>query len=532
MANKLTTLICFVFFCGICHATPVISTISSTSISDNDSISLTGSGFGTNSRDIEWLGGSNGVIESGTIDAAFSRTNWTVAPTDSTSQAPAYSSTKAHSGSKSIMSSYPVESQYTSDYTYNHDGTVISEIYITYWTYFDRGSQPSGHQWKMWRLRDVSGVGDTDSEIMYSNWHKPDGTNHQSYVMLLCDWDDYSKCYEDSDTGDMYTGMLPLGSWYRMEITAHESDFDTNNGSLDMRYDDQSNTTHQLFSHSGIMTKITGTNGWRRFVFQNYLGNIFKGWLEIKYSNDGGSTFTGNSGEDLGTYIGLRYSLISQINSDTTYEYLYTWAARGSYEGPQGAGVEIGNGSDGNPIYFWVKYADDASGTNLNDNEGTYIGVAVGPSSTESTNPADYTWRTWASAKSTTPLSAVDPTNNYLGNGTTEKIYIDDIYIQCGSTAHIEIGDSSVYANVVHKEIQYPTAYNSTGITFTANQGSFENGSTAYVFVIDEDGSANATGEAITFASGGGASVPSPRIGTSGPAMKISSGSPVTRIGN
>ena len=127
---------------------------------------------------------------------------------------------------------------------------------------------------------------------------------------------------------------------------------------------------------------------------------------------------------------------------------------------------------------------------------------------------------------------------NYVGNHTDGAfvsdayIYIDDIYISLSTSARIELADTSSWSSRTHSEIQCPATWNNNEITFNVNQGSFSLNDTAYVFVIDSNGTPNATGETVTFTSGGGASAPSPRIGTSGPAMKISSGSPVTRIGN
>lgn len=52
-------------------------------------------------------------------------------------------------------------------------------------------------------------------------------------------------------------------------------------------------------------------------------------------------------------------------------------------------------GSDGKSLFTWVKYADDASGTNMSDNATgkKYMGIAYNKTSaTESTTASDYTW--------------------------------------------------------------------------------------------------------------------------------------------
>lgn len=62
-------------------------------------------------------------------------------------------------------------------------------------------------------------------------------------------------------------------------------------------------------------------------------------YLHIKYSNDGGKTFTSNSGETVGDYIGTctNYNL-----NDPTTVASYTWAKIKGPQGPQGAKGETG----------------------------------------------------------------------------------------------------------------------------------------------------------------------------------------------
>jgi hypothetical protein len=110
---------------------------------------------------------------------------------------------------------------------------------------------------------------------------------------------------------------------------------------------------------------------------------------------------------------------------------------------------------------------------------------------------------------------------NYWGNistgsGTKEKVYIDDIFIQVGTQARVEIGDSPTWANCKHREIQVPTAWASSRVAFTFNQGSFAAGGSVYLYVVDLDGNvsdmdpnqAGAQGYPITI--GGGGSITPP----------------------
>jgi len=63
----------------------------------------------------------------------------------------------------------------------------------------------------------------------------------------------------------------------------------------------------------------------------------------------------------------------------------------------------------------------------------------------------------------------------------------DDIYID-NSWARVEIGNASNYGACTHREIQIPTNWTSSQISFIANQGSFTTGSDLYLFVVDENG--------------------------------------------
>ena len=113
-------------------------------------------------------------------------------------------------------------------------------------------------------------------------------------------------------------------------------------------------------------------------------------YLHIKYSNDGGSTFTSNNGETVGAYIGT----CTDFNqADPTTVSAYTWA---KIKGEQGVpGVQGPAGSDGKTYYTWIKYANDSSGSGMSDlpDGKKYIGMAYNKTtSVESTNASDYTW--------------------------------------------------------------------------------------------------------------------------------------------
>jgi len=148
-------------------------------------------------------------------------------------------------------------------------------------------------------------------------------------------------------------------------------------------------------------------------------------YFHIKYSNDGGTTFTANSGEDAGIYMGT-YS--DNIVADSTSVSAYTWVKAVGDQGIQGE-----PGEDGSPRYIWIKYATDINGSNLSDDptNRTYIGVAYNKLvSSESTTPSDYTW------------SLIKGTDGTDGDDGT---IIDEIYIPLYYPAHNSYVSTSEY---------------------------------------------------------------------------------------
>lgn len=103
------------------------------------------------------------------------------------------------------------------------------------------------------------------------------------------------------------------------------------------------------------------------------------------------------------TYIGIAYNQTSQTPSSNYSDYQWS-----KFRGDDGASIK---GDDGKTLYVWIKYADDAKGTNMSDApEGkTYMGMAWNkPTSKESTNAADYSWSLIKGADGKTPVKGVD----------------------------------------------------------------------------------------------------------------------------
>jgi hypothetical protein len=121
-------------------------------------------------------------------------------------------------------------------------------------------------------------------------------------------------------------------------------------------------------------------------------------YLHVKYSNDGGATFTASSGETVGTYMG---TCVDTNVADPVTVGAYTWVLIKGADGTNGTngtnGLPGTPGADGATLYTWVAYANDSAGSTGFTigawTNQTYIGLANNKTTaTEGTNPADYTW--------------------------------------------------------------------------------------------------------------------------------------------
>lgn len=112
---------------------------------------------------------------------------------------------------------------------------------------------------------------------------------------------------------------------------------------------------------------ISGTNG----------ADGKTSYLHIKYSNDGGKTFTGNSGEDIGAYIG---TCVDYAKDDPTSVGTYKWAKIKGEAGAKGDKGDTGKGVKSTSVAYQVS----TSGTTVP--AGTWSG------SVPSASAGQYLW--------------------------------------------------------------------------------------------------------------------------------------------
>lgn len=86
------------------------------------------------------------------------------------------------------------------------------------------------------------------------------------------------------------------------------------------------------------------------------------------------------------------------------------------------------------------------------------------------------------------------------------RTWWDDIYVD-RTWARVMLSNSSTWGTASSGplyEIQIPTAWSNTSITVQINIGEFSNGATAYLYVVDANGDANAPGFPVTIGGSGG----------------------------
>lgn len=116
-------------------------------------------------------------------------------------------------------------------------------------------------------------------------------------------------------------------------------------------------------------------------------------YMHIRYSNDGGITFTANNGKTVGDYLGI----YSDTNADDStsvndYQWIKIVGARGSNGANGTNGVD---GTDGQTTYVHIKYSNDGGVTLTGGNgsdPGAYIGVRTDFNSEATLDPTAYSW--------------------------------------------------------------------------------------------------------------------------------------------
>ena len=173
---------------------------------------------------------------------------------------------------------------------------------------------------------------------------------------------------------------------------------------------------------------IPGTNG----------ANGQTSYLHIKYSDDGGSTFTGNNGELPGAYIG---QYVDFTQADSSDPKKYTWSKIQGEQGPRGLqglqgekgeqgipgpkGETGATGAAGKTSYFHIKYSNDGGKTftgNNGEDVGDWMGTYVDFTQSDSGSVSAYKWMKTKGAQGAKGDQGIPGTNGT--NGQTSYLHI------------------------------------------------------------------------------------------------------------
>lgn len=87
--------------------------------------------------------------------------------------------------------------------------------------------------------------------------------------------------------------------------------------------------------------------------------------------------------------------------------------------------------------------------------------------------------------------------------------YMDDVYMD-NTWARVELGNSPIYNNCTHREVQTPVSWTGNSINIRVNAGSFPTNAPVYLFVVDSNGDVNGTGFPLTLGVGSTGGGPGP----------------------
>jgi hypothetical protein len=243
------------------------------------------------------------------------------------------------------------------------------------------------------------------------------------------------------------TDQIATSGWSSPKVLAQKGDTGADGTSIDVQYSTDnvtwtSNPAGAKYIRTGTKVPPATTFTYGAGVkFVPELGveytvvNGQTSYLHVKYSNDGGSTFTANSGEDVGSWIG---TYVDFTQADSTSVSSYTWVKIKGDDGtsidvqystnnvtwtsnPAGAkyirtGTKAAGASsftytagvkfvpelgveytvvNGQTSYLHIKYSNDGGSTftaNSGEDVGSWIGTYVDFTQADSTSVSSYTW--------------------------------------------------------------------------------------------------------------------------------------------
>jgi len=264
----------------VANAAPSVRGLAGSAANDQ-TIVITGTGFGTNSLRQEWLGGTTGAVDSLAVGTRFDQTGrpgWSLL-TPSTPTYPRVSSERSWSNGKSVVFDTRGTTEYKQTLFYDTGSAGYSNLYTNALIYLDHDTLQSGSylQWKILRWYKVADVLDHINNLSGAYMSNPMGSGH---VGVFTGWNTNQGQYAYWFDTNGRQNLPGRGAWYRYETWLRmNSSPGTADGRFRVRVTNPStgavvtdNTiTSIIFNGSG------DTGNFRYLVLQNYFGNAGDG---------------------------------------------------------------------------------------------------------------------------------------------------------------------------------------------------------------------------------------------------------------
>lgn len=254
MSHKFACLI-IVLLPVACFTAPVLDRVTG-SFTYGSAVVISGSEFGVNTADVQFLGGKDGVIEA----TAFNQTpasndRWTFNQGLGCNMK--ITDAEAHSGTKSLFCEYQ---ELNAAIRYNHTEPVGAnqKVFVSWWV---RRTHVGDGQWKMFRIKQINDVQDGAPEITMFNWY-----NAQSFFVRL-----------NFSSSDPRSWSMPYpaedGRWYRIDFELHTSSVAKDDGFYKVSLHDPTSSVPIRSNSLTGMTFEDSESYYRWLIWQNYMGN-------------------------------------------------------------------------------------------------------------------------------------------------------------------------------------------------------------------------------------------------------------------
>jgi hypothetical protein len=224
---------------------------------------------------VEFLGGRNGVIDSGTVDDVFAREGW--AELFRRASDWKWKDDRTRNRSRALRYSGQEQGEIHDNargtYQYDFGPAGCTEIYVSTNYYWQVATGFNRMQWKMFRYQQQ--MDGSQPEVV--DGHAPSG-----YWSVMVDQATMPFSQFHTDIGQTAhwpspdSGAPPQGQWFRLQFYMKvNSPVDAHNGVGRLEITDSSGTQLRLlhFTDVNYRNASDNSNPFRYFIYQNYFGN-------------------------------------------------------------------------------------------------------------------------------------------------------------------------------------------------------------------------------------------------------------------